>query len=127
MTDQAQAIETVEDFAQAGEVNMHSEAAAIMNAKAKSAGIKKAQDAQANRWGMQREVKGHLLQSMIDGLDTCPKGETGRQYGETVIARLECTWGVDGSGKKLSEAEVLEIQKTIPGTKANKAMKAEAN
>lgn len=127
MTNQAQAIETVEDFAATGDVNMHSEAAAILNSKAKASGIKKAQDAQANRWGMQREVKGHLLQSMIDGLDTCPKGETGRQYGETVIARLECTWGVDASGKKLTEAEVLEIQKTIPGTKANKAMKAMAS
>lgn len=127
MTDQAQAIETVEDFAATGDVNMHSEAAAILNSKAKKAGIEKAKDANANRWGMQREVKGHLLQSMIDGLDTCPKGETGRRYGETVIARLECTWGVDASGKKLTEAEVLEIQKTIPGTKANKAMKAMAS
>lgn len=122
-----QAIDSTEDFAQTGEANMHSEAAAIMNAKAKGAGIKKAQDAQANRWGMQREVKGHLLTAMVNSLDDCPKGETGRQYGETVIARLECTWGVDTSGKKLTEAEILEIQKTIPGTKANKAMKAEAN
>ena len=126
MTDQAQAIET-EDFTPTGEVNMHTEAAAIQNAKAKSAGIKKAQDAQANRWGMQREVKGHLLTAMVNSLDDCPKGETGRQYGQTVIARLECTWSVNGSGKKLSEAEVLEIQKTIPGTKANKAMKAMAS
>ena len=126
MTDQAQAIET-EDFAATGDVNMHSEAAAILNSKAKASGIKKAQDAQANRWGMQREVKGHLLTAMVNSLDDCPKGETGRQYGQTVIARLECTWSVNGSGKKLSEAEVLEIQKTIPGTKANKAMKAMAS
>ena len=119
-------MQQAEDFQQV-EANPMSEPAAQVYEKAVEDGkakASKAQAANANRWGMQREVKGHLLGAMIGSLDDCPKGDSGRQYGETVIARLSAQWGVDETGNKLSEAEVLDIQATIPGTKAYKARQA---
>ena len=71
-----------------------------------------------------RDVKGHLITSMIMGLDDVPHGDKGRQYAELTIDRLKCTWKVNEDGQALKDAEVYLLQETIPGTNANKAFKA---